>query len=387
VRQVPISDEVIAALEEIRQTFRDLYGRDPGDEGQVFSLAMNPVESHLVPIRILREAGISEERIYAYYITDGLIPTEANLDLISDTDLAAYRAYCEEFHTLIEDPDNEGNISSLAFAVTGAEFLAYCLGEASVKLRMVLTDFLNRHHKHGGYVDFELRTPLDYCLFSAVKTLKVLTSVEHLTRRGMAESIYPLSRGLLENYLYLKAIAGSDDFFSRWILPKVDGANYAFDTKNGRINYNRVVDRKSGKPQPVWITTKKLINRESTTQTDRELFDIFYATASQFVHVDVLSARTYFYEADPYDEIDPALIAQLISVVLIGEIVRALGPVPGVSKQFAIDTSHFLEGLGKSLLPALQLVDSDREHSNPIYQILIKVVDAWVPSNDRPKVH
>ena len=42
------------------------------------------------------------------------------------------------------------------------------------------------------------------------------------------------------------------------------------------------------------------------------LYQTFYITACQYVHVDVMSAQSYFSKCDPYDELDRTLIASLI---------------------------------------------------------------------------
>ena len=46
-------------------------------------------------------------------------------------------------------------------------------------------------------------------------------------------------------------------------------------------------------------------------QNDKGMYDIFYKTACQFVHVDVMSAKSYFSVVDPYDEIDPVSYTHL----------------------------------------------------------------------------
>ena len=377
VKQLTLSEELRPFLEDVADDYRRLYGRDAEPHDLVFAFRMNPAESPIRTVPYLRAAGVPEDIIYAYCRTDGLLPVEGHLDVHSEADLAEFTAYRDEYDRLMRcDIAQTAHPSALWYVSTGNDLIGDAARTATEHMQMVLNDFLSRHEVYGGFVNFELRTPLDYCLFSAYKTSRTLDSISRLAGYGMPEAIYALSRGLFENYLYLNAVATDSDFFRGKILPKADRENYTFDVNNGRINYNRVVHHTTGEKIVVSTTLTSLLGYTAKI-SDHELYDLFYRTACQFVHVDVLSARAYFHEPDPFDELDQGLLAWLISVVLTGMIVQALGGIPGVDERFSSDVAFFLNALRDTIMVPIQLADADPEHKNAVYETLISIVEGW----------
>lgn len=375
MRDVPLTDEVAEGIRGLRASFSALYGREAHDDELVFATQTNPTDTVSSFARELLRCGVDPAYVYAYCRSDGLMPAEMNLDLISDADLEDFETYVEEYRKEFATATiNDGKASSLIYVSLGNEFLTEALSMAVEGLDKVLNDFLSRHARGRRFTEFQIRNPVDYCLFSAFKTLKTLRSIDN---EDAPEIIYALSRSLVENYLYLKTIAEDPGFFEDKILPRVDDENFRFVTKNGRINYNQVIHQDSGEIRSVWTTPAKLIAQAHMTRSDRDIYELFYVTACQFVHVDVLAARAYFHDSDPFDEIDPALIARLIAFVLAAQLVSALAAASGVHEQYRTDIAFFLSTLAEPLESCLQLVDSDSEHPNAIYATLIEVTRSW----------
>jgi hypothetical protein len=376
VRQVDLVPEATELFKEAFETYRELYGRDPRPTDPVFSFSMSSAENVYTMAREFLRAGVPPDLVYAFCRTEGLLPTEENSDFISEKDLQDFSRFRREYKKLLKPPAEGRNaVNSVWLVATGNQYIADVAADTTLKVHRVLNNFLSRHVAYGGFVDFEIKTPLDYCLFSAYKTRKTLDSISYLAEHSMPEAIYALSRGIFENYLYLNAIATDPGFFAEKVLPKADRENFTFTVKDGRINYNQVIHKVTGAVSSVWVTPRELL-RYATPQ-DRELFDLFYQTACQFVHVDVLSARAYFHETDPFDEFDSATVAHLVSIVLIGQLVRALSRSSGIDEHFQADADHFLGILHPPIATSLELVNSDPEHQNDVYATLSGVVGEW----------
>lgn len=369
-KSVKLDDEIVAALDELHREVEKIYGRPLVDEDLPVSFMMSNASNPYEMARAMRAAGVDEDYIYAYTRTDGLMPTETNLDHMSRADLEEFDSYREEYDQRLGEGISNDHVDSLVFVHLVQPLVQDAVDTASRQAKMVLSNFISRHRGYGQFVEFEVATSLDYALFSAHKAMKTLRSIEHLGRAGMPEAIYALSRTLFENYLFLNAIAQERDFFVERILPKADRENYEFDVKDGRINYNRVIHRESGEAVSVWVSPQSLIKYSSKPSDDR-LYALFYQTSSRYIHVDVLSARAYFYEADPFDEIDPALVAHLVALVMICMLIGALGELEDVQDNFRPDAAHFVSVLAESLGEALVLVESDVEHSNAAISALI----------------
>ena len=380
VRQVQLVDEVVPLLEQAQNDFRLLYGREGKPTERVLSFQTNLPNNLLSSlVRDFRKSGVDESYIYAFYRTEGLLPTKDNFDFISDVDLQTFNDFRTEYEQLVDDSGDDEAVSAAWFVVNGNAVVSEAARTATTRTQMVLNDFISRHGADNAFVEFELKTPVDYCLFSAFKIIKTLGSIEKLAEYGMPESIYALSRGMFENYLFLNAMAEDRDFFATRILPKVDREHYAFEVKNGKINYNRVVHHSSGEERNVWVSPKTLL-RYTAKQTDHELYELFYQTASQFVHVDVLSARAYFHAADPYDELDQAYQAHLVAAVLAGMALSALGRIDAVDDGFAADVTYFLGSLQEILELPLQLMNADSEHLIAVYTTFLSVTQEWSTS-------
>ncbi len=97
LKSVPMSDEMVGIVEEQRRRFVEKYGREPGPEDHVF-FDMPPFEhvEHAM-VEGMKQAGIDPAIVYAFEKT-GLLVTEANQHLISDVDMAEWRAAIEEYH-------------------------------------------------------------------------------------------------------------------------------------------------------------------------------------------------------------------------------------------------------------------------------------------------
>jgi hypothetical protein len=95
-KSIPMSEEMVALLEEQRQKFIQKYGREPGPGDKVFFDMPHPEQVEHMTVQAMKAAGIDPAIIYAYEKTGRLV-TEDNQHLLSEADLAEWQAAIEEY--------------------------------------------------------------------------------------------------------------------------------------------------------------------------------------------------------------------------------------------------------------------------------------------------
>lgn len=388
VRRVPLNDEIAEGLKDVAKSFEVLYGREPSEKDLLFGHLLDPTDSVYESSRMLISAGVRPAYAYAYVRSDGLLPTELNADCISDADLDLFAGFVKEYEEPAVDLDS-GKIPSFVFVSLGNELIGEKVETAFVRMRMVLVDYLSRHMSSDQglsrmepsrtrKVEFSVRSPADYALFSALKTKQTLDSLKLLSTGRDAASIYSLARSVFENTVYLDSITDDASVFWEGISPKTDAENYEFGRyADGRVNFNHVVHKQTGVRAPTSRRFSDLALSRQRSSHVHDLYTLFYVTASQYIHVDVLSARAYFYDADPFDELDEVLLASLLALVLVGDLLRALQRSEGVQEAYARDARSFLASMVDGLLDAIACANSDPEHLNEVFDALGRLVVGW----------
>lgn len=373
IKEVPISKELMREFQKINNTFEYYYGRKMGDNELIFTGSpkyRNTYTNHL--INLLRNSGIEESMIYASYKT-GLFPSEENLDLITDNELDEYSKHCDEFENLMSDENTfNGEINSVQFVTLSNYYLSDKIDFFNSSLSYVLNDFITRHKKEEISQNYRINGELDYLIFSSIKAVLTIDGAMKLKEEYMPETIYSLSRGLFENYLYLCNINNESSFFKKQLLPKLDKDNFQFTKyKNGKINYNKVILKKTGEirtiKDSIYDLTKILCKSE-----DKEIYDIFYREASRYIHTDILSAEKYFSMYDPYDEINPTYSALLVLFALSFMILEEIINNKEINENFKKDGKHYLIKASDELSCCFDILNLDLQNYNELNHIFLK---------------
>lgn len=106
--------------------------------------------------------------------------------------------------------------------------------------------------------------------------------------------------------------------------------------------------------------------------TNHELYDAFYRTACQYIHVDIMSAKSYFTVIDSYDEIDPSLIAVLIALVITSLLLSQISRNNNAQDLFRTDTDNLCKNLNLNFKKCFEIIECDPEHSSAIFDILLQ---------------
>lgn len=373
IKQIPISSESKEELKVAAQMFEKYYGRKPNGEDYVLSFA--PIYQDEILFKVMQAMqsfGMPAEDIYAYYKTDGLLPCGLNDQLISEEDKKEFLNYRDEYCNSMNEP-LRNPMNSLQFTVYGNELLESTFDKAQEMMINSLTDFIHRHSiEPNGIHNYEMKSEIDYLLFSAIKTIKTIKGISLIVQEQIPECIHALGRSLFENYMYLNKMNSDSNFFKQKLLPKVDKEHFQFTRKkDGKIDYNRVVNVETGEIHNVHIIISELKNYFLNSE-DQDLYNLYYSNSCQYIHVDVLSAANYFYTYDPYDELNPSLQAAIITIGITILLYDALIHNQFVNAQFYQDASYFIKQLTKKLIVAMELLNSDPKHAHSIAPILLK---------------
>lgn len=375
VRQIPANSEVTRCIRSLRSMFQNYYGRAP--QGDEFVLSFDPIYNDRVrldTVYAMRKIKMPEDKIYAFYKTDGLMPSSKNVSMLSQKDINEYKEKCKEYRRKICEPV-EGQINILQLTAFADRYLEKIVSYSLKALTACLNNFIRRHSRKLRIYEFKMQTELDYCMFSALKTIKTLESIGILKEEYLTECIYALARGIFENYMYLCAINREETFFEERLWRQMDEENYRFATKkDGTVDYRRIIHIKTGEEQKVGANNTELQKR-LPYQEDKELYRVFYTRACWYVHVDVLSAQSYFAVTDPYEEIDPSLIAGLITVVLTTLLLNQLRKNRFVQPLFRRDAAYLCRKLNKKAKRGLEIAGIDPEHPNAVLDLLIRRID------------
>lgn len=367
-----LDEDVVNLFDKLKKEFFDYYGREPGNNDFVFSFSPIYNDKELIQaVDLFRGLGFSEEKIYAYYKSGGLFPCELNIDLLSETELEEFRELCDEYRALMNEDISTGS-NVVQFVLGANSFIEEKVEYAIQALIHTFNDFIHRHSKTNNIREYKIKSEIDYCIFSALKTIKTLESLSKLKEEHLTECIYSLSRSIFENYMYICNINMDSALFKEKLLPKVDNEKYMFDTyADGRINYNRVIDRLSGGTKPIKVVISDL-KRKLPYETDHDLYEFFYQKACQFVHVDVMSAKSYFAVYDPYDEINPSLIACLITAILATLLLIQISKNRNIQALYGNDAQNLCKKLNSNFTTCLEIAKCDLEHSNILFDVLLQ---------------
>ena len=109
--EAQLPQEGIESFEKYKQKFFTLFGREPVDgDLLLFDVSAHDSEFFRKGITFLRNLGLPKEWIYAYYRTDGLMPTIENEKYLSKNDLDLFGDYCREYTDLMDADFGDGQI-------------------------------------------------------------------------------------------------------------------------------------------------------------------------------------------------------------------------------------------------------------------------------------
>lgn len=372
--EVRIPREGIDAFEKSAQKFLMLFGREPaGDDLILFDASAHDNDFFRNGITFLRNLGLPKEWIYAYYRTDGLMPTAENEKYLSKNDLDLFRDYCREYTELMDASFEDGQINILLLTSIANEMFEYACDTTLVYVLSGLEYFLNSISEKKGSIVIPPNSLEEYASFITIRVIRALKSIRMLAISYETESIYSIGRSLFECYVYLKNINNDQAFFAKEIYPILNSHEYGFEVNEGQINYRKMhvskalknVKRKKGK-------NLYQLNRQCGPTIDSDLYDYYYRPACQFVHIDAFTARCCFYEEDLYTEFDSSLVATICVLATAILVLEQLIKLPLISGQQIKDLAYLTSNCAYEVCDCLMMLAVDPEQSEDEYDQLLK---------------
>lgn len=401
-----IPKEHLEAFRRSHDRFCKLFGREPGSDDLIsFDAERHSNSYYKTVIPRLRESGMSERWIYAMYRTDGFMPNAMNEKYLTQYDLDAFAAYMEEYDEIVDEVarlgagnhEEELRVGIPALVLMGNEIIGERINDTVSSLTSGLNYFLNYQNKDRGDIEAPPNSLAEYVSFVAIRTAKTLNLISKLREIAEPTSIYALGRSLFESYIYLKSINCDESFFDNKILPSLSFAEYGFEIEDGALNYKKLkIDSLFGSDAPKRNRRNELkLGNECEkhgTRADKELRSLFYRYACQFVHIDALTARSFFYEPDLYMEFDESSIAAVCSLSMATILLEEIAKLPITPDRQRADLLFLVGNLASDLCDCFMILTLDGEQSDEMYEVFLRrlleiEVNTWKCREDYLSAH
>lgn len=369
-----IPQEGIDLLEKDKQRFLLLFGREPADDDLVmFDTSAHDNEFFRKGIAFLRNLGLPKEWIYAYYRTDGLMPTIENEKYLSKNDLDLFEYYCHEYTVLMDEGFENGRINALLLTSITNEMFESACDTTLAHVMSGLEYFLNSISEKKGRIVSPPNSLNEYASFIAIRTTRALKSIRMLAVSYETESIYSIGRSLFECYVYLKNINSDQAFFHNEIYPILNSHEYGFEVKEGQINYKKMhISRALNSTKRGKVKNLYTLNSQCGPTIDLDLYDYYYRPACQFVHIDAFTARCCFYEEDLYAEFDSSLVATICVLATAILVLEQLAKLPLAFEKQAEDLLYLTSNSAHEICDCLMMLVVDAEQTEDEYRQLLK---------------
>lgn len=369
--EIPLDEETLDSLISLKALFHEMYGHnvDKNEETPyVFWNIYNDQKPYSIKIiNFLRKAGVSEDYVYAYYKT-GRIVTKNNKKYLTKEDLKEFNYFCKEYNKLIKAEPKNNRCNIIQFISFANDYLKKVFIEKYSYLSSALHDYLKRHLEESqDFLNYKITNEIDFLGFCCIKSLKDLESIKELIEMQMVENIYAICRSLFEAYIQVENLAHNNDFFNE-LLKNASNCTYDFKVKqDGSINYNELIIKKSKTKN---VSIKKICDN-SRYVTDKGLYDIFYRSTCQFIHLDVMSAKSYFHGFDPFQEIDASLIAAIVSITFLTLMLEQFSNVEKLKPGYKKDIKYLTNNIKKDLLLAFQVINTNEYNKNELFNSIV----------------
>lgn len=197
--------------------------------------------------------------------------------------------------------------------------------------------FIKQHLEYTqDFFNYSIVSKIDYAGLCAVKTLKNLESISKLQKYDLAENIHATSRSVYESYLYMVMINDDADFFESFLR-----------------NNKRALIRQLAK--------------SSHYTYDISLYDSFFKNSSKFVHLDALSAQSYFSTTHPFENIDASLIASIVGLSFAVLTIEQIAMFEDCKPLFRNDIFYMVKNAKIDLIKCYELIQAELPNNNEIY--------------------
>lgn len=356
IKTIPMELEVLLQLEKMKKLFIDMFGREPEDKRILCNIPDDKIKYDPNLIRMMRNDGINEALIYAYYKT-GLLVTNNNRNFISDIDYILWKTSKKEYNQLVnQEISNEINvIQAVAFANSILREICFKYFE---QFDFILGMFISlTQDQKQDYNFFNISCILDFLAYCAHRTQKNIITVKQLIKEGMVENALATVRFIFESYLNAAVYSKDIDLFNEKVLPLagLDNGTHSRVLKNdGIVARYSIKDNHTNKIFNTKISVKDLA--EKSNKNNQDFYTILYGDLSQYIHIDVLAAKKYFSVSDPFSIVDEALIAGYLSIFFSLQLINTFGNLDVIPVSLRKDLMFFVTKAKKDIAIILEIL-------------------------------
>jgi hypothetical protein len=339
------------------------FEREPTDGDPLFPerYLYTDTDHERMMLKAMRDAGIDDDKIYAYKKTGRLI-AESHIANASGAALQEWSDAIAEFHSHGGDPlrESEGAIFDALLSSIREEFtpLIFLFGFAADKY--FNTDLIDDESPGSAL------SPLQFVGLCAAKTHRTLRAIKHLLEEGMSDDALSLARTVYENYLHATYVLNNPQGLVHLVdvALGIKNGTHAYEIVKGKIDKRVVIELATQAKFPGHISAYKMA-AASSIPSDLAFFDVFYSRSSEILHPTVLRLESYLSEKGldamtaQLDE-EAILYSALIATMML-QLVRDLPRVPEI---LHADIETIISRVRARIIEAVQTLDTWQKRAN-----------------------
>jgi hypothetical protein len=357
VQRLPVGPDLQRVLDSQGDVIRRHFEREPSSNDPIFPerYLYSDTDQERLMVEALRQAGVAEDKIYAYRKTKRLI-SASHLDNVSGAAIQEWDEAIAEFHAHGSDPLR--NPEDSAF-----EALLVSLKEELTTLIFLFgfaTDtYFNTNLVDDG-CDWAVLSPVQFVGLCVAKTHRTLRAIKCLLENGLSDDALSLARSAYENYLHAIYVLNHPQGIHHLVdaVVGLENGTHAYEAVKGKLNKRVIIDLATQERLPGHISTFAMAS-VSTIPSDAAFFDVFYRKSSEILHPTVLRLDRYLSEKG-LDAMTRQLDEEAIlySTLIGGMVMQLVRDLPRVPQALRVDMETVIKRLRRKISDAVEMLDT-----------------------------
>lgn len=372
VKTIPLEKPVIEVLEHNQQLVADILNRKLKPSEKIFRLTTS-TDFHInTMIKVMREAGIDEAKIYASYKIE-LVLTEMNMQMLPDFEAENWKKAIQEYNEIIKDENNVlDHVRNLNLYLK--ELWSTYLDQANSILTLVLNEVKEDYFE---IKKFRIMDLFDFAAFCSERVRQNSEALYDSLKKEHYEVSMAINRMMYEDLLSMDVYFKNDVLFKKHImtLSKIEQGIYKKYEKDGKVSTKIAVNPISGETINYSITLKDL--SKYANENYRKLYDELFRELSNYTHLNIATTDHYFEKADPFYDLDPVNIAGILGLFLVNQIIFEFSSLE-IGDFVHRDIIYFTDKIKELLILALVGMKEIYPKQSSLYDTLIKCSEDYV---------
>lgn len=331
-------------LVEAQREFQKIFGRKPeGRDPVVFNHWLNGDEDFWQQARTIgRSANLPEQFIFAWR-RSGFLVGEHSRDLMPESEYQEWTDAIKEYFAIEDDGFDPFHVFTY---LSGEEYEYYkALVEKFDSVIIAMGFALTEPRRFISEADY-------FRYLFIRRSLNSLRTIREMYHNRYDGDCLSITRTLYEAYLRMKLLRLNPSSAERFEAALGYQANLYVPKlkKNGKPNFEIVIDPKTGKEFRISISNREIIEI-SDFQLEDQLYSELYPLLSGFVHPDLMRVAVTSASVDPRekstqeDPIQSAIVISLVCMLFLLETVESTF----LRKKTRRDIQYVLDSVGEEL--------------------------------------